>query len=114
MAAKKKTGAEIETVHAAEMPDATATPGASDKQTAPAATTGQRIYAGASLPGLPSGTVFTGGLPGKYAKSEIVKSLCMPVDEYADFIIKKSVTTSPAAILYRKSAEYAAEIRATK
>lgn len=74
----------------------------------------KRIYAGATLPGLPSGTVFTGDIPKQYAQSEIIKSLCIPVDKYADSIKKKSVTTSPAAILYRKSAAFAEEVRKQK
>lgn len=107
MATKKKTAA-AETSKAAEITEA------AKEQTAPAATKKERIYAGATLPGFPSGTVFTGDLPDRYAQSDVINSLCIPVEKYADFVIKKSVTTSPAAILYRKSAEYAAKIRAKK
>lgn len=69
-----------------------------------------RMYVGASLPGIPSNTIFKGTIPEKL-KVPFVKELIIPVENYPSFLQKKGVTTSREAFCYRKSAEYAAELK---
>lgn len=67
------------------------------------------IYVGVSLPGIPANTTLTGKIPTKL-DVPFVRELVIPIDEFPNFIKKKSVTNSREAFCYRKSAEYAKEL----
>lgn len=69
-----------------------------------------RMYVGAALPGIPSNTIFKGTTPEKL-NVPFVRELIIPVEDYPKFLQKKGVTTSREAFCYRKSAEYAAELK---
>lgn len=67
------------------------------------------IYVGATLPGVPENTVFSGKTP-DILNVPFVCELVIPIDKLTEFIKKKSVTTSREAFCYRKSAEYAKKL----
>ncbi|MDO5397470.1 MAG: hypothetical protein Q4G33_06030 [bacterium] len=67
------------------------------------------IYAGASLPGARCSTVFKGELP-EILHREYISELCIPVEEFSEFLKKKNVTSSREALCYRKSVQLAAEL----
>lgn len=71
---------------------------------------GAMIYAGATLPGIPSGTVFTGKIPEKL-NAPFICELVVPLSEYTTVVKRKTDPTTRAAFCYRKSAELAAELK---
>ena len=71
---------------------------------------GKYIYAGVSLPGIKSNTVFSGKIPEKL-NIPFIRELVIPVEKYPEFIKRKAVTSSREAYCYRKSAEYADELK---
>ena len=75
----------------------------------PAADETQRMYVGASLPGVPEGTIFTGTTP-SVLKQDFLKPVIIAYTDYPKFLRKVGVTTSREAVAYRRSAEYAAEL----
>lgn len=70
----------------------------------------QLVYIGADLPGLKSNTTLTSGIPTQYNK-DFIRELFVPVEKFAEAIKRKNVTTSRIAYCYRKSAEYANNLR---
>ncbi len=69
----------------------------------------KRIYAGASIPGFKSGTAFTGDVPEKL-NVPFVRDCCVTEENFTAFLKQRNVTSSYAALCYRRSAEYAKEL----
>lgn len=67
------------------------------------------VYIGADLPGVKSGTVFSGDVPEKLNRP-FINELVVPLAELTKALKKKSITESRLAYCYRKSAEYAREL----
>lgn len=97
-----------------------------NKNTAPAASTGETkapsakpgktqqekslIYVGADLQGFKTNTVFSGEIP-KKLDVDFIRELVISVDDLPQFLRKKAVSTSREAFCYRKSVEYANTLR---
>ena len=75
--------------------------------------TGKMIYAGASVPGMKANTVFTGKIP-EILDVPFVRDLCIPIDDYTEFLKRKAVTGSYEAVCYRQSVKYASELKTNK
>ena len=108
-----ETAAEVAVIGAADtvaVKNADAVESKSEIENAtPAADETQRMYVGASLPGVPEGTIFTGTTPG-VLKQDFLKPVIIAYTDYPKFLRKVGVTTSREAVAYRRSAEYAAEL----
>lgn len=67
------------------------------------------VYIGADLPGVKSGTVFSGDVPEKLNRP-FINELVVPLAELTNALKKKSITESRLAYCYRKSVMYAREL----
>ncbi len=111
--ARKKITAAAEAASEIQPTEVTADP--SEKQDDAAEAKSQageeklNVYIGADLPGVKSGTVFSGGIPEKLNRPYI-NELVVPLSELTTALKKKSITESHIAYCYRKSAEYAREL----
>ena len=71
---------------------------------------GQKIYIGVSVPGMKSGTVFTGKIP-KVIDVDFVRELCVPINKLSETLKKKAVTGSRVAYCYQQSAKLAQQLK---
>ena len=71
---------------------------------------GQKIYIGVSVPGMKSGTVFTGKIP-KVIDVDFVRELCVPIEKLSETLKKKAVTGSRVAYCYQQSAKLAQQLK---
>ena len=69
---------------------------------------GQKIYIGVSVPGMKSGTVFTGKIP-KVIDVDFVRELCVPIEKLSETL--KAVTGSRVAYCYQQSAKLAQQLK---
>ena len=76
---------------------------AAESQDKPEQKDGQKIYIGVSVPGMKSGTVFTGKIP-KVIDVDFVRELCVPINKLSETLKKKAVTGSRVAYCYQQSA----------
>ena len=67
---------------------------------------GQKI----SVPGMKSGTVFTGKIP-KVIDVDFVRELCVPIEKLSETLKKKAVTGSRVAYCYQQSAKLAQQLK---
>lgn len=111
---------EVDTDAAAMETDETAAAAGAENETisktetvtkeAPAAEKSQRMYVGASVPGMKKNTVFTGEIP-EILDVPFVRELCVDIENVNNFHKKMAVTSSREAFCYRKSVEYAQTLK---
>ena len=65
---------------------------------------------GVSVPGMKSGTVFTGKIP-KVIDVDFVRELCVPIEKLSETLKKKAVTGSRVAYCYQQSAKLAQQLK---
>ena len=83
---------------------------AAESQDKPEQKDGQKIYIGVSVPGMKSGTVFTGKIP-KVIDVDFVRELCVPINKLSETLKKKAVTGSRVAYCYQQSAKLAQQLK---
>ena len=116
MARTKKTDTETATVQetvseqATDVSDVKNSDTAAENQDKPEQRNGQKIYIGVSVPGMKSGTVFTGEIP-KVIDVDFVRELCVPIDKLSETLKKKAVTGSRVAYCYQQSAKLAQQLK---
>ena len=74
---------------------------AAESQDKPEQKDGQKIYIGVSVPGMKSGTVFTGKIP-KVIDVDFVRELCVPINKLSETLKKKAVRTITKAHVKRR------------
>lgn len=70
----------------------------------------RRVYVGVTLPGARANTVFDGKLP-EILSRPYISELVVPLDKLTEIKKNLAVTTSRAALCYRKSAALAAKMK---